>query len=745
MTLPAPARRAAARRFLAALLAATIGAMLLGASPATAKPDEPDTHRSPLPAAVGRNPGDALTVAITDISPTVLEPQEDLVVTGELRNDTNETIDEPRLRLQMQQYPPISRSALERWLEGSSLSATQQLAIEDLDATLPPQESRRFSIRASAEELGHLGTAAWGPRGLEVLGEDTAEPHHQPASDRNYLLWWPDIEVEELPIATMGALVPTASERSRAREQQDTVAATATNRLLPLLSQLREAEGAVVFDSSLLAATPEQVPGEHRVPTAADEANAATPEATTSPEDEDNETGGEHTAAGRLQRDLHELTEAEAQRAFVLPWSDPDVAALAHTGHDAPLDAARQRAHEVLDDNGIQATQLGEQPTGPAAVTSLAWPVADQPDRQTLELLQDTGLNSVVLDSDVLPPATTQTYTPAGRATVSLADGDLEALLADEHLSGLLSGQFHPIEGQDEEGVDEVDDLLAQQLLLAETAVILRERPADPRSVLLAVERDFDGDAEALGARLDALHSAPWIGRVPAAEMLEEDAPELPRDQLADRVEEPGEITADDLSRSQQVVDHTRDFTAVLTDPDPLLTTVRNSLLPLTSASWRNAPARRGELLSAAEEAASARHNLIAAQPGSTLNLINEEAHLPVSVTNELEEEAQVVVHLRPRDPRLAAEDVPLTIPPQESALAQVPVHAVGSGDVVVDVQLTAPSGEEVGQQSQMEVRVRAGWETVGTAVVAGLLVVMLVVGLVRTVRRGSRMKQDQR
>src|SRR5699024_9379361 len=233
------------------------------------------------------------------------------------------------------------------------------------------------------------------------------------------------------------------------------------------------------------------------------------------------------------------------------------------------------------------ATQLGEQPTGPAAVTSLAWPVADQPDRQTLELLQDTGLNSVVLDSDVLPPATTQTYTPAGRATVSLADGDLEALLADEHLSGLLSGQFHPIEGQDEEGVDEVDDLLAQQLLLAETAVILRERPADPRSVLLAVERDFDGDAEALGARLDALHSAPWIGRVPAAEMLEEDAPELPRDQLADRVEEPGEITADDLSRSQQVVDHTRDFTAVLTDPDPLLTTVRNSLLPLTSASWR--------------------------------------------------------------------------------------------------------------------------------------------------------------
>lgn len=134
------------------------------------------------------------------------------------------------------------------------------------------------------------------------------------------------------------------------------------------------------------------------------------------------------------------------------------------------------------------------------------------------------------------------------------------------------------------------------------------------------------------------------------------------------------------------------------------------------------------------------RRGLVAARPGSTLNLINDEAHIPVAVTNEMTLPANVLVRLVPRDPRLVVdEQVALQIPAQQSATAQVPVHAVGSGDVVVDVVLAAPDGSPIDEPTEIRVRVRADWETVGTAVVAGLLVLLLVVGLVRTVRRGRR------
>ena len=85
-----------------------------------------------------------------------------------------------------------------------------------------------------------------------------------------------------------------------------------------------------------------------------------------------------------------------------------------------------------------------------------------------------------------------------------------------------------------------------------------------------------------------------------------------------------------------------------------------------------------------------------------------------------------------------------LQIPAHQSSTAQVPVHAVGSGDVVVEVLLTTPEGSPIDDPVEIQVRVRADWETVGTAVVAGILVVMLVVGIIRTVRRARRRGQPE-
>ena len=52
-------------------------------------------------------------------------------------------------------------------------------------------------------------------------------------------------------------------------------------------------------------------------------------------------------------------------------------------------------------------------------------------------------------------------------------------------------------------------------------------------------------------------------------------------------------------------------------------------------------------------------------------------------------------------------------------------------------MQIRSADGTVVAAPAEMNVRVRAGWETVGTAIIGGLLVLLLVGGIVRTVRRG--------
>jgi len=79
------------------------------------------------------------------------------------------------------------------------------------------------------------------------------------------------------------------------------------------------------------------------------------------------------------------------------------------------------------------------------------------------------------------------------------------------------------------------------------------------------------------------------------------------------------------------------------------------------------------------------------------------------------------------------------TIPAGSSVSVDVPVTAIGSGDITVGYRVSTPGGQVLDDSQSVTVRMRAGWEDAGTAVVAGLLVLMLVVGVTRTVRRRLR------
>ena len=646
-----------------------------------------------------------------------------------MTNDTTTELAEPELRLRAQQRTPISRSMLERWLQPDSLSATHLLHASTLDDPIPPGGAEPFTIRVPADELP-LDTTyfSWGPRGLEVALADLTDPVTPAATTRSYLLWWPDLTVETMPLAVLGAVTPTAAERVAAHRSGSSVATTAAARLTPLLAALDQPAVDVALDPSLLVDPPAgPAPASSEEPTAAggdgEEAGAQDDDATTA----DRPSSGARREATQLREAITSLATTPTRSVHVLPWADADVAALTHADRTDLLAEGAELTAEALEAGGL-TDAVGD---------GISWPAAAQPDSATLETAVDSGARAVVLPSSAIEVVDQLTYTPSGRAELTSNAGELPGLAADDRLSALLAGEHLPYLEDDAPAIS-LDPLTARQLLLAETAVIARERPSDRRDLVLALPRSFDGDPSELGERLSVLAHAPWLDRVDLAEVLSHEAPTgLERTELPDRVVEAGEISTTEIDRAAEVLERTSAFAGILEDPAALVEPVRHRLLDVLSAAWREVPGSRGDILDDSEAEVAARRGLVAAQPGSTLNLINTEAHLPVTVSNSLDEPAHVQVHLRPRDPRLVAPDaVPLVVPAHQTSTAQVPVHAVGSGDVTVEVLLTSPDGAPIDEATDIRVRVRADWETVGTAVVAGLLVVMLVAGIIRTVRR---------
>ncbi len=689
----------AARQTLVVLVLTVVGFLLPGiADPAASTPLQPAT-------------GD-VTVSLTDIEPAVLTPGEDLVVRGTVSNRSPVALELPELRLRAQQSTPISRSLLERWLDPTFRSTTTLLHAERLEEPIEPGSEVSFTLTVPAESVAFAPSyVAWGPRGIEVTAHDAAAGAAEPAATRSFLVWWPDIEVERMPLAVLAAAAPTAAERATARESGAGVDAAAAERLEPLLAALDRPDVDLAVDPSLLV----DVPGLLDL---------------TSPEPDSEPTGEplQKQTPTALRSAIASFAAAPGRTVHALLWADADAAALAHAGRTDLIQGVAAARDEALAQAGLDAG------------TGLAWPAGERPDGETLSALASAGAGSVVLPASGPAVTTPLTYTPSARADVVSNGQTLPAVLADERLSRLLGGELLPVNPVAERAVVRLDPLTARQYVLAETAVVARERPADPRDLLLTVPRHFTGDPELLAEQLTALAEAPWLERVGLEEMLDHPAPELERESLPASVVEVGEIDAGELGRVSEVLERTTAFAGVLEDPATFVDPVRTALLELTSSAWRQRPETRAALVTAAEDAVAARRGLVAARPGSTLNLINDEAHIPVAVTNEMAVPANVLVRLVPRDPRLVVdEEVTLEVPAQQSATAQVPVHAVGSGDVVVDVLLAAPDGSAIDEPTEIRVRVRADWETVGTAVVAGVLVLMLVVGLVRTVRRARR------
>jgi hypothetical protein len=216
--------------------------------------------------------------------------------------------------------------------------------------------------------------------------------------------------------------------------------------------------------------------------------------------------------------------------------------------------------------------------------------------------------------------------------------------------------------------------------------------------------------------------------------------------------------TADRLARpnnfahmSELPVDEVRQLIATLTslqgpisavrDPQAIVAATTSDLMLPLSLAFRehyqiNSDSRPQAVATAIANAFTASGTM--GISGTGLTLISDSGLVPLNVWNHLPSDAVVRVVLTPDDSRLLVEDQPLVqIPQGVTQLVYVPVRAIASGDVMVTAELVSESGLVVASLVGIELRIRAGWETVTSAIIAGALVLLLIIGIVRTIKRG--------
>ncbi|RPF19474.1 DUF6049 family protein [Myceligenerans xiligouense] len=646
-----------------------------------------------------------VAVDLRSVSPTVARPGDPVKVSVRITNTTDQALEGLNARLAVNAVALTQRSTLSAW---ESLGLTDRVgesgpAARDV-GRLGPGQSTSLQLTFPTATYTLQG---WGPRemSVEVRGAST-----RVGVLRTFLMYDDGVtRTGQTPMrltvaapVTSGVVDPADLEGARLRLAQE---AADEGRLDQMLDVARTGKVSLAVDPNVLGLA-------------------------RSAEDDDLRLWGSEF-----------LEATEETTTFGLPAWDPDISALAHA------EVARGRMRGFLNTPVIDEWKIPK-----SWHKGLAWPASGDADRVTVAAAAYADRPNVILANGTFAPTTPGVAD--SRADVGLKDGTARTAAADPALTNVFTRGTDLAPAQRAAEAADADDsgsggsarpaapgptgAVAAQRLLAETSAIVAQAASDPPHALIALDRSWNPDAGAVDTILAALGNASWVTVAPLDDLFASgtssvDRTPLEYDKPAKRELADGEVARIDESRTMII-----DFSSIADDPDELR---RNSLWRLVtplSIAHRADPGQRQTAVDDGLAYAQTLREAVAVIPREGINLISDRGDLPIRVRNGLDTAVTVTVLLRPENPRLTvAHPVSGTIPSGKEMDLPIPVEAIGSGDVTVTADLLAPSGVQLGSETSFEVRVRAGWEEVGTWIAAGLVGLLFLAGIWRTVRRG--------
>ncbi|MBO3085400.1 DUF6049 family protein [Cellulomonas fengjieae] len=661
------------RRVLGAALA-VVGALALAApvaGPAVAATEQPEL---------------AVSVQVTEVSPSILRPGEDLRVRATLRNDSDEAIAQPSAALRISRFRISSRAEVDAWATAGTtgLSRTSRVAAAPVAEPLLPGASVAVELVVPAADVRLLdGADTWGPRGLVV---EVLDGTSRVGLQRTFLLW---LTTDDVPRTQLSLLVPVVGPPTAPADADPATASALDDQVAPG-GRLRDL-------SSVIAASP-------NIGVAVDPALLA-----------DASAGGEEARSWAA-----ELTdELAGHDAIALPWSDPDIAAAAHAGHPDLVRLAADRTAQA----GIPAL----------TAAGLLWaPGTDLPDQSTAAVTAQVGAGVLVLP----PVAPDDGDTPGAAVRVQTTAGPVNALAPDATLTQLLTAPRAVDEG--------ATTTTTVQRALTELAVISRESD-DPPHLLVAPGRDWEPDVATVTALTNAFSAAPWVRVAPVSALVESPSPDarvtLPSRAVSDDELAPSDVGALADARTRAVA-----FAGVTSEPATLLDGVDTEVLDPLSVAWRAEPERRAALVAEVVADIDARTTGLSIADLSDVRVVAADSALPIVVRNQLAVPATVLLDVTPRTACLEVGEVePVVLDARSEKSVRIPMHARANCTVTVSAQLTAPDGLAVSPPVEFTAQVAPTIESIGTVVIGVLLALGLVLGIVRTVRRGQSARRGAR
>ena len=679
-THPREASRPRARRLLSRLAAVlVVGSLALGGASAASAEEEPD---APTPA------DPMVELFVSTGSGTAIEPGGPLVSTVTLENETDASLTAGTVTLQVNRDPLPDGAALDAWLDDGTVSGTFHTVASEPTPVVDAGADESVSVVVDAVDLGDLGPGVY-PVKARLSGATSDDAEGEP-------LEWNLTATSVLVVAVSGQHVSTVLVP---------ITATPENGSLLTADEL----AALTADGGALSGQLDAVTGTTAV-LAVDPAIVASIRmlGTRAPE----------TATRWLT-----ALEALPNDVFALQFGDADATVQAHA--ELPSLLATPELTPLL--------QPGDFPPAPEPTTTPdATPTADPdpvlPENSELTAIlgahqgvlwprsavtaQDLATFDSYLDGQVTTvlPSTSFEGAAAAHSTVSGHD----VLVVDAAASARLSAA---VEQTDLPAVDRELTAAAGHRFFA------GQRSA---TTILALDRSETRTPTGVRAALSAFAS-PTV----TLTQLRAAAPAsatLASSDAAPRTTALSEVLADEQRLTQ--------FATILDEPALLLSPARIRILRtigvgLDDDEFANAVVTQAERVQETLDA-------VGIQQPKPVQLFTSAAPLPVWVRNELPWNVNVSLFSTPSDVRLDIQPVTdVTAQAGGSTRVDVPIEArVASGDVKVTFRLSSPTGVPIGEPAVADVTLRADWEGIGLGILGAVIALLLVFGIVRTVRR---------
>ena len=767
-----------------ALTLVPLGALLLSLQPAsaTALASLPagSTHEasaaSVLPAALAPQSsarpevlGEApqplgVDVRINRLEPRVITAQNNVQVSGVVRNLTDKPIQNPSLDAYVQTYSPLTASDLSAYVTGKSYQG-RRVHTGTLEATIQPGAEQPFHMTIPFEDLPFNSDFEWGPRGITVV----VEGDENRGSDRSILIWDSAYSLEHTRV---NVLLPWTSSTPRMTSDSYSILSAASMSGVTfatdsqtLVDELTVPEDRATSSASSSSPTPSASSSEANASASTSATSASpSPSSSATPRSEAEITADRHTRAAFLQtffertRELVALPSNDADltlattldndtimkylvdsRAQVpttlaktqalLPSSSRSSASASASASASSSASPSEASQSPSPSPSTEASQTQSSTTAPKLIDNVSWTTSGSWGKQSLN--GQLG-STLIAPPGELAPESEQNFTSMAKVQLS-ADGQTITNNDDhsgESYTALSSlSPMTDLLSWDAQSLD--DELDTQQFLTAMTAMITRERPSLSRTLFVPLQRSSSLDETRL-ERVRAILDNRWVEGISFSDLMNSEATDIERTAVQDSP------FSDSLRSEMSALGGAYTATLPLAGATENVDAARLRVDTTVSSALRaDLGDQRSETIVSSIQSLNTFSSSVSVESSNAVNLINKSANFPVRVRNSLPWPVNVEVTLLPGDPRLRVTSTSTaTIPANSSSTVEVPVTAIGSGDIRVTYKVSTPSGTILDDSQKVLVRMRAGWEDAATVVMAVLVGLAFVGGIIRTVRR---------